>query len=109
MLSIHVRIDRAQRLVRMLEQDAPLLALRVAELTPERQQSAKSYAAQLTAHARAELEKLLRRGLLLGRDDLTPHPPTSITERVGRPPSAVRRSKAPRIFLRLAFAAGSVR
>jgi len=31
MLSIHTRIDRAQRLVRMLEQDAPLLARRVAE------------------------------------------------------------------------------
>ena len=59
MLSIHVRIDRAQRLLRMLEQDAPLLAIRVSELTPERQQSAKSYAAQLTAQARAELEKLL--------------------------------------------------
>ena len=28
------RIDRAQRLVRMLEQDAPRLAVRVAELTP---------------------------------------------------------------------------
>ena len=55
MLSIHVRIDRAQRLLRMLEEDAPLLAVRVAELTPEYQHSAKNYAAQLTAHARAEL------------------------------------------------------
>ena len=36
-----------------------LLAVRVAPLTPERQQSAKDYAAQLTAHARAELEKLI--------------------------------------------------
>ena len=60
MLSIHARIDRAQRLVRMLEQDAPLLAIRVAPLTPEYQQSAKSYAAELTAHARAELHKLLQ-------------------------------------------------
>ena len=74
MLSIHVRINRAQRLVRMLEQDAPLLALRVAELTPECQQSAKSYAAQLTAHARAELEKLLQEGSYWDGDDLTPHP-----------------------------------
>jgi hypothetical protein len=60
MISIHERIDRAQRLVQMLEQDAPLLAIRVAELTPERQKSAKDYAAQLKAHARAELERLLR-------------------------------------------------
>ena len=74
MLSIHVRIDRAQRLVRMLEQDAPLLARRVAELTPEHQQSAKGYAAQLTAHARAELEKLLEEGSYWDYNDPTPHP-----------------------------------
>jgi len=60
MLSIHEKIDRAERLLRMLEQDAPRLAARVAELTPERQKSVKSYAAQLTAHTRAELEKLLQ-------------------------------------------------
>ena len=59
MLSIHVRIDRAQRLVRMLEQDAPLLARRVAELT---------------AHARAELEKLLEEGSYWDYNDQTPHP-----------------------------------
>ena len=74
MLSIHVRIDRAQRLVRMLERDVPLLAVRVAELTPEHQQSAKSYAAQLTAHARAELEKLLEEGSYWDPNDPTPHP-----------------------------------
>jgi hypothetical protein len=74
MLSIHVRIDRAQRLLRMLEQDAPLLAIRVAELTPERQQSAKSYAAQLTAQARAELEKLLQEGSYWDSNDHTPQP-----------------------------------
>jgi Tfp pilus assembly protein PilN len=74
MLSIHVRIDRAQRLLRMLEQDAPLLAVRVAELTPEHQQSTKSYAAQLAAHARAELEKLLEEGSYWDYNDTTPHP-----------------------------------
>jgi hypothetical protein len=74
MLSIHVRIDRAQRLLRMLEEDAPLLAVRVAELTPEHQQSAKSYAAQLTAHARAELEKLLEEGSYWDCNDPTPQP-----------------------------------
>jgi alkylhydroperoxidase family enzyme len=74
MLSIDVRINRAQRLVRMLEQDAPLLAVRVAELTPERQRSAKSYAAQLTARARAELEKLLEQGSYWDPYDTAPHP-----------------------------------
>jgi hypothetical protein len=59
MLPIEVQIERTQRLVRMLEQDAPLLARRVAELTPEYQQSAKSHAAMITACARAELQRLL--------------------------------------------------
>ncbi len=72
MLPIHTRIDRAERLLRMLEQDAPLLAIRVAELTPECQQSAKSYAAKLTAQARAELEKLLQEGSLWDSNDATP-------------------------------------
>jgi hypothetical protein len=60
MLSLETRIDRVQRLLRMLEEDAPLLAIRVAELTPEHQDSAKSYAAQLIAHTRTELEQLSR-------------------------------------------------
>jgi hypothetical protein len=74
MLPIHVRIDRAQRLLRMLEEDAPLLAIRVAELTPARQQSAETYAAQLRAHARAELEKLLEEGSIRDSNDTTPQP-----------------------------------
>jgi hypothetical protein len=74
MLPIHTKIDRMQRLVRMLEQDAPLLALRVAPLAPERQQSAQNYAAQLRAHARAELERLVAQGLFLDSNpnDQTP-------------------------------------
>ena len=73
MLPIHLRIDRAQRLVRMLEDDVPLLAVRVAELTPERQQSAKHYAAQLTAKARAELDKLLEEKCFWDWTDAAPH------------------------------------
>ena len=46
--------------------------LRVAQLTPERQQSAKEYAAQLTAHARAELEKLIEEGSFWDANDPTP-------------------------------------
>jgi hypothetical protein len=59
-LPIQVKIERAQRLVRMLEQDAPLLAIRVAQLTPEYQQSALSHAAMVTACARAELDRLMQ-------------------------------------------------
>jgi Tfp pilus assembly protein PilN len=72
-LSITAKIDRVQRLVRMLEQDAPLLEMRVSELTVEYQQSAKDYAAQLAAHARAELEKLLEQGHGSEAGDSLPH------------------------------------
>jgi hypothetical protein len=74
MLSIDVRIDRAERLLRMLEQDAPLLAVRVAELPPERQRSAKTYAARLAAHARAELERLRQQDCTWDSNDPTPQP-----------------------------------
>ena len=47
-------------IVPMYVQDAPLLAMRVAPLTPEYQQSAKNYAARLRACAEAELENLLK-------------------------------------------------
>ena len=72
MLPLHAKIDRTQRLLRMLEEDAPLLAMRVAPLTAERQQSVKDFAAQLTAHTRAELEKLIEEGLLWDSNDPTP-------------------------------------
>ncbi len=59
MLPIELRIDRAQRLLRMIEQDEPLLAARVAPLSVERQQSAKSYARELAMLTRAEINRLL--------------------------------------------------
>jgi hypothetical protein len=72
MLSINVRIDRAQRLVRMLEEDAARLDIRVAPLAPEHRQSTKDYAAQLITHARAELDKLVREGSFWDTDDNCP-------------------------------------
>ncbi|HXZ34216.1 MAG TPA: hypothetical protein VEH30_18225 [Terriglobales bacterium] len=74
MIRTQSRIARAQRLVRMLEEDAPLLARRVADLTPEHQRSAKDYAERLTAHARAELEKLIQEDSFLNSSDFTPEP-----------------------------------
>jgi hypothetical protein len=72
MLSIHTKIDRTQRLLRMLEEDAPLLAVRVAPLTAERQRTAKEYAAQLRARTREELEKLIEQISLWDSNDRTP-------------------------------------
>jgi hypothetical protein len=73
MLPIELRIDRAQRLVRMIEDDAPLLAVRVAPLSREHQESTKSYAAQLATHARAELKRLLDEKAFAESADLSPN------------------------------------
>jgi len=59
MLPLQTRIDRAHRLLEMLEHDAPLLARRIADLSPERQESVKAHAAKIRVHAQLELEKLL--------------------------------------------------
>lgn len=57
-LPIDQRIDRAQRLLRMIEDDAPLLEMRIAPLSREHQQSAKSHAQLLVDLTKAELQKL---------------------------------------------------
>jgi hypothetical protein len=72
MLSIQSRIDRTERLLRMLEEDAPLLAVRVAPLTAERQRTAKEYAAELRARTRAELERLIEQCAFWDANDRTP-------------------------------------
>ena len=59
-LPIDLRIDRAERLLRMIEQDAPLLEMRLAPLSREQQESAKSHATMLAELTRAEIEKLYR-------------------------------------------------
>ncbi|HXY02443.1 MAG TPA: hypothetical protein VEI49_02645 [Terriglobales bacterium] len=74
MFHAQAKIARAQRLVEMLEQDAPLLARRVAELTPEHQKSAKEYAARLRACARAELERLIQEDSFWNSNDSTAEP-----------------------------------
>ena len=53
------RIARVQRTLQRLEDDARLVAMRVKDLSPERQSSAKSFAASMIDHTRAELERLL--------------------------------------------------
>ena len=58
MLSIDLRVARVERLVQMLEQDARLLAVRLTPLSRERQESTKTYAAELVAKAKTELKRL---------------------------------------------------
>ena len=58
MIPLDEKIERTQRLLKRLEEDQPLLAVRVAELGREHQDSAKRFAAQLLHHTRTELERL---------------------------------------------------
>ena len=54
------RIAKVQRTLRWFEDDIPLLNMRVKELSKERQDAARSFAAAVIAQTRAELERLLR-------------------------------------------------
>lgn len=72
MLPVETKIDRAQRLLRMIEQDAPLLAVRVAPLSRECQESAMSHAKCLAALTRAELQRLLKEKAIIESGDLVP-------------------------------------
>jgi hypothetical protein len=54
------RIAKVQRTLRWFEQDIPLLNMRVRELSKERQDSARQFAAALIDETRAELDRLLR-------------------------------------------------
>ncbi|HUO13835.1 MAG TPA: hypothetical protein VMX38_02520 [Verrucomicrobiae bacterium] len=54
------RIAKVQKTLRRLQDDMSLLNLRVKELSTERQETAKKFAAAMIDQTRAELEKLLR-------------------------------------------------
>jgi hypothetical protein len=54
------RIAKVQRTLRWFEQDIPLLNMRVKELSKERQESARKFAAAVIDQTRAELDRLLR-------------------------------------------------
>jgi hypothetical protein len=60
MLTNDFRIAKVQRTLRWFEEDIPLLNMRVKELSKERQDSARQFAAAVIDTTRAELERLLR-------------------------------------------------
>ncbi len=60
MLTNDFRIARVQKTLRWFEEDMPLLDLRVKELSAERQESARQFAAALIHQTRAELQRLLQ-------------------------------------------------
>ena len=59
MLPADFRIARVQKTLRWFEQDIPLLNMRVKDLSTERQESTRRFAAALIDKTRAELKKLL--------------------------------------------------
>lgn len=59
MLPSDYRIARVQKTLRWFEEDMPLLNMRVKELSAERQQSARQFAAAVIDQTRAELRRLL--------------------------------------------------
>ncbi len=60
MLTNDFRIAKVQRTLRWFEEDIPLLNMRVKELSKERQESARQFAAAVIDQTRAELERLLQ-------------------------------------------------
>jgi hypothetical protein len=60
MLTNELRIAKVQRTLRWFEEDVPLLNMRVKDLSKERQDSARKFAAAMIDQTRAELERLLR-------------------------------------------------
>jgi len=55
-----LRIARVQRTLRWFEDDIPLLNMRVKELSKERQEAARKFAAAVIRQTRNELERLLK-------------------------------------------------
>ncbi len=60
MVTNDLRIAKVQRTLRWFEDDIPLLNMRVKELSKERQESARRFAAAVIDRTRAELERLLQ-------------------------------------------------
>ena len=62
MITIQEKIDRTLRMLHRLEQDMPLLAIRIAPLGKEHRESSRKFAEQMLVHARAEPDRLLAQG-----------------------------------------------
>jgi hypothetical protein len=77
MLTNDFRIAKVQRTLRWFEDDIPLLNMRVKELSKERQESARQFAAAVIDQTRAELERLLREQPLEVQRDM--HDPSGVT------------------------------
>ena len=80
MLTNDFRIARVQKTLRWFEEDIPLLNMRVKDLSKERQESARQFAAALIRQTRAELERLLQEQPANGADPTATNPGESPCE-----------------------------
>jgi hypothetical protein len=71
-MTYEFRIARAERALRHLEEDIPLLNMRVKDLSQERQESARKFAIAMVEQARAQLERLLEERPVDALDDGAP-------------------------------------
>ena len=71
----NAKIARVQRTLERLEEDVPLLEMRVRELSNERQTQAKRFAASMIDQTRAELERLVEERRAEEEDDDPPCEP----------------------------------
>jgi hypothetical protein len=62
MITIQEKIDRTLRMLQKMEQDMPLLTIRIAPLGKEHRESSRKFAEQMMVHTRAELDRLLEQG-----------------------------------------------
>ena len=66
------RIARLQKTLRWFEEDIPLLKMRVKDLSKERRESARKFAAAVIDQTRAELERLQRERSIEASDSSEP-------------------------------------
>ena len=58
MVTLDEKIQRAQRLLRKLQDYEPMLAIRLAHVGEEQRESSRRFAAEIMAHTQAELKRL---------------------------------------------------
>jgi hypothetical protein len=71
----NAKIARVQRVLQRLEEDVPLLEMRVRDLCAERRTEAKRFAASMIDQTRAELERLVEERRVEEDDDDPPCEP----------------------------------
>jgi hypothetical protein len=59
MVTLEEKIQRTQRLLRRLQDDEAMLAIRLAQLGQEQRESSTKFAAQIMAQTQAELQRLM--------------------------------------------------